>query len=331
MPDRSTNVECPDCDQMVLEKNMHRHYRRRHPGLDPARRMKEGKERRAIRRSPFDTDTSTWVPIVSVLAVTALLVIAGLIIYGMTRDDDKVPDSSPIRYTSSDGAIINGTFYYAGKSGAYTIYLFHDLGQDRHVWDGTARFFQSEGYNVVTVDLRGHGTSTNNVKDPTIRYDHRTMTDGDFAKIKEDVIGAQKWVTVGTDERTGKKNTDAGSEGAIVAVGTLGAVVFNQAARMAAQWGIDSGIYVDPVRDAYGIETYQASEDWGDVRPMMLLSGDGDSEVLRAVKVIADNRPENSITVTIPTSDRGVELFAHDDARYSALETFSNGFEIANS
>jgi pimeloyl-ACP methyl ester carboxylesterase len=321
-------IRCPDCGQNVLQKNLQRHYRRLHPGLDPRRRQRETKGHRDMRRSHGDVRSGLGVVVFGAFAVTAIVVLAAILVWDWAHPGSDDPETRDFFFAASDGAVINGTFYPSGTPGAYTIYLLHDLGEDRHVWDDYAEYLQLKGgYNVVAVDLRGHGTSIHNVKTPDITYDHRTMTDEDFLDMKYDLVGLQKWIT-GTTE--GRKNTDAGSEGAVVAVGTLGAVIFNQAARMAAQWGIDSGVYVDPVRGAYGIETVQASEDWGDVRPLMLLSSDGDSEVMLALQKIAENRPENAHVLTIEGNDRGAELFKYDPVRDLAMTTFADGFRIVD-
>ena len=159
MSDRSNRVECPDCSMMINEKNLTKHYRRRHPGLDPVARIREAREARIRRtRSPrFERTNSMVIGLLLVLGVALVIVTASLLVYSIFNEgSEAAPPGRTIFYAASDGAVINGTWYSSTEEGAETVYLIHDIGKDRTVWKDYAGHLQSEGYNVLAIDLRGH-------------------------------------------------------------------------------------------------------------------------------------------------------------------------------
>ena len=106
--------------------------------------------------------------------------ISGYFLYRSLDDGPGEIGPRTVFYTSEDGAIINATWYDTGEEGSPTVYLVHDIGQTREVWEVFAGNLRNKGYNVMAMDLRGHGESRMNVKDPDIYYDHETMEDQDF-------------------------------------------------------------------------------------------------------------------------------------------------------
>ena len=324
MPDSSIKVECPECGQPLLKKNVSKHYRRFHPGMDPRLRLRETGRTRP-RRLRFDTSLSPLIVTIFLILMLALVIIGGLVTYRLMNPTERIPNVRKFFFSSSDGAIINGTFYGTYRSGAHTFYLFHDLGQDRSVWDSYAMYLQGEGYNAVTVDLRGHGESVMNIKTPSKTYDHRTMPIREFLNMSFDLFGAYEWVQ---GSRDGKRNTDAGKFGMVVATGELGAIMFDQAAKMSRQW-IVSGAVLTPVLEAYGIDMYQVSWDWGGLRPLMLATSQYDGTSKLSLEKMADNRPENSRTILIEDFKSGYELMEFPLVRTMATETFIEGIRIS--
>lgn len=96
-----------------------------------------------------------------------------------------------------------GDFYPENSKKA--IILIHMYKQDRTSWDFLIPELRKEGYNILTIDLRGHGESTDVVKEPT-ENDFKSMASDlstaiDFLnknKINEiSVIGAELGANVG--------------------------------------------------------------------------------------------------------------------------------------
>jgi len=213
MTDSSKRIVCPDCDQELLQRNIRKHYNRSHPGLDPFKRMRESSVRRE-RSSRGGSGPSPAFLMFIAVSVALFLVIAGLITYSMLNKVDGQPETKNIWFAASDGAVINGTFYPSGEPGSHTIYLFHGLGEDRNAWGDLPRYYQKHGYNVVALDLRGHGESTKSIRSADIIYDHRQMTEADFQDMVYDLIGAKDWVQKGDVD--GIPNSDASEFGAVV-------------------------------------------------------------------------------------------------------------------
>lgn len=65
----------------------------------------------------------------------------------------------PVSVVSSDGTKLAGTFIDSGRSGSPTVILLHGLYQNRGRCLPYVPIYRSLGYNVLLVDLRGHGES----------------------------------------------------------------------------------------------------------------------------------------------------------------------------
>jgi len=65
--------------------------------------------------------------------------------------------SLPMQITTSDGLVLRGTLYSAPVRPAPGILMLHMENRDRSSWDLLAQRLQALGYEVLTVDLRGHG------------------------------------------------------------------------------------------------------------------------------------------------------------------------------
>src|SRR5215472_18903125 len=57
---------------------------------------------------------------------------------------------------SSDGTILKGTYFAAGKPGPGVL-LFHQSNRTRKSWDEVAAQLAAAGINTLTVDVRGYG------------------------------------------------------------------------------------------------------------------------------------------------------------------------------
>ncbi|MBN1539515.1 MAG: hypothetical protein JW939_05170 [Candidatus Thermoplasmatota archaeon] len=317
MSDRSGKLKCPDCSMMVSEKNLQKHYRKVHPGLDPAKRMKEerGSRKTHVRRRRSEVSKPVTIGIVLVLAVAIMIVVAVLLVYSILNDESEAATPGrTIFYAASDKVVINGTWYAASETGAETVYLIHDIGEDRTVWKGYATHLQSEGYNVLAIDLRGHGESLKSLISEDIKYDWTTMTHADLVLIKNDVQGALDWVH--GDDETGKPNTEAGKLSSFVGVGKGGLYAMN-AFSMLSREGVISGAVLSATLDCYGLDVPQVFEDWGDVRPILLAASEGDGTAKLAMDTILDRMEQDGETngegVFVPGSARGIKLLGNKE------------------
>lgn len=60
-------------------------------------------------------------------------------------------------FTAPDGLTLMGTYYGAAVRPAPTVLLLHMYGSNKEAWGRFAGSLQQTGYNVVAIDLRGHG------------------------------------------------------------------------------------------------------------------------------------------------------------------------------
>ncbi|MFH1637148.1 MAG: alpha/beta fold hydrolase [Candidatus Woesearchaeota archaeon] len=89
--------------------------------------------------------------------------------------------SKDVVMVADDQVGIIGTFYEGeSKKGAI---LLHMLGKDRKSWGSFPARLQEEGYNVISIDFRGHGQSG---------LDMGEFTDGDFNSMVKDVAAAKQ-------------------------------------------------------------------------------------------------------------------------------------------
>ena len=221
--------------------------------------------------------------------------------------------------------MINATWWDSGVEGSPTVYLVHDIGGSREQWSDLAKELVERGYNVLAMDLRGHGGSRLNIKDPDIYYDHRTMADADFMNISRDFYGAYRWVH--GDDLKGRPNTHAGELGGMIGIGKGGLLAFDRAWGMS-RTGMNSAVLISPLLNVYGMDVEQAAENWGDIRPIMTSSSEGNGNTLRALRAIEERTPEKGVHVVVGGSASGMELLDSPTVRKAAFRTLEDGFSL---
>ncbi len=324
---QTSKLKCPDCSIMIERKNITKHYRKMHPDLDPKRRLKETKVERP-RRVFKELPKSAIVGMVIALFVAIILIVVALFALSLFQEDDPTPNAPrEVFYTSSDGAVINGTFYSSAEIGASTIYLVHDVGDDRTVWNDYARELQGEGYNVLAIDLRGHGESLINIRSPEITYDWTTMDSTDMLGVELDLQGAYRWVH--GEDTEGNKNTDAGEMGSMIGVGRGGLLAFSQVARMSRDMFM-SAVILSPLLDVYSLDVFQLCENYGSVRPFMFAASEDDSVARLTYERVLDPRLEdgetNGVGVLVPGGNRGILLLEVDELKQRILDILEIGW-----
>ena len=232
-------------------------------------------------------------------------------------------------FTADDGAIINGTYYPALKPRSHTIYLIHDIGQDRTIWNDYALELQWEGYNVLAIDLRGHGESTLNLKSKDIVYDWTRMGPDDFLDIKKDMYAARRWVTENVKE-DGTRTTDASHMGAMIGIGRGGLYAFSQAAMMGPP-SIMATVIISPLIDVPSLDVVQSYWDYGSIRPFMLAASEGDTVAdiaFQRIFSIRDDYAENGIAIKVPGELVGIRLLENSHLKNAILNMFQEAWEL---
>jgi hypothetical protein len=331
MSDPSAKVKCPDCSMMLNRKNISKHYRRMHPGLDYYKSLRRVKEEPKVRRPRFEASNS-WISgaIVAIAVITMLVVGSLVIISFINPGGDSLIDRRTVFFSASDGAVINATWYQSSEAGSQTIYLIHDIGSDRTVWVDYAMELQSKGYNVMAIDTRGHGESTKSLLDPDYIYDYRVMSHYELEYVGLDIQAAYDWVH--GQDNSGEPNSDAGEDGAFIGIGKGGQYAMQEFWRMSRE-RIVAGCILSPTLDNYGLDVDQVFEDWGDIRPIIMARSEGDGTGKLAMDTILNRKyedgEENGIGIIVPGSNAGIHLLINKDLKEEILEVFESTWGIS--
>ncbi len=108
------------------------------------------------------------------------------------EEEIKKTKTKEISFTTKDRWLIYGDLYYAEKkSPEKAIVLLHQLGMDRKSYSGLIPVLQESfpDYDIVALDLRGHGKSTN-------LGSYSSFTAGDYRAMKNDLEGLKTYFSV---------------------------------------------------------------------------------------------------------------------------------------
>jgi pimeloyl-ACP methyl ester carboxylesterase len=114
-----------------------------------------------------------------------------------------------VRFTTSDGIVIEGTMYAAGQK-APTLLCLHQWRSDRASFAALAGMLQKEGFSVLTIDMRGYGGSTKTEAGKNVRPDRKAQQDIEAAML---FLRKQSSVDAG---RIGLVGASYGSSNAII-------------------------------------------------------------------------------------------------------------------
>jgi pimeloyl-ACP methyl ester carboxylesterase len=113
----------------------------------------------------------------------------------IVNDDNNNPTSATVggqrvSFLTDDKVLIVGTYYApqtTATSSANAIILLHMLGHNRNDWNGFASTLSNKtnGYAILSIDLRGHGESTSQNGNTILSF--QSFTPDDFNKMVMDV------------------------------------------------------------------------------------------------------------------------------------------------
>jgi alpha-beta hydrolase superfamily lysophospholipase len=238
-----------------------------------------------------------------------------------TENANAEPRTEDVYFSASDGIVIHATFYSSSEPGSPTAYLVHDIGEDRSVWDDYSKYLQSNGYNVMALDMRGHGESvdTLNISNPTVSWED--MGKDEFLRFGLDLDAAYEWVQGSKDN--GDPHTDAGPNGFMVGVAKGGLFALTKIVNMSRE-GMMAAAIISPTLDCYRLDVEQVFEDYGDIRPIMLIASEGDGTGNLAMNTILerklDDGEHNGIGVIMEGSKKGMVLIEDQELRSEILK-----------
>lgn len=125
-----------------------------------------------------------------------------------TDIEDKpviLEDSVDLSLRTQDAKLVKATFY-ANSNSDKGLVLVHQFAKDKSSWTVWAKIFQKT-HNVIAIDLRGHGESSDNYSE---------FEDEDFLDMRLDVEAAQAFL-----ERKGIDKTKISYIGASIGANTV--------------------------------------------------------------------------------------------------------------
>ncbi len=158
-----------------------------------------------------------------------------------------------VSFSTSDGLTIKGTFYPANSKN--TVILVHQRGMDRTAYLDLPVLLQKEGFNVLAIDMRGHGESKNGL-------DLNTMQDLDYANIAFDLEAAVKYF---------KETKQLGGKLFVVGSSVSSNIVLNYGASN----NVAGVVLLSPSWNYFNVVT---SDSAGSISiPVLIIAGKGDS------------------------------------------------------
>ena len=204
--------------------------------------------------------------------------------------------AAPIQLQSSDGVALAAEHDGSGKNG---VVLVHGKGGSNADWAAIVGRLSAGGFNVVALDLRGHGGSAG-----------APLAEDDFPKMTADVDAAVGWLR---------------SHGAET-VGVIGAELGANVALNAASdnTGIDNLLLLSPGLNHDGVKVGAAIAAYGK-RPLLLVAGASDTMASKAATILADKTVGPKHLELPDTSAKGPRLLTSVPDLESLVISWLNG------
>lgn len=150
----------------------------------------------------------------------------------------KMTDQEEVTLNTKDGFTLKGTYYHSSSQKG--IILLHMLQRDRSDWSSFASKLKDNGFNVLSIDSRGHGKSSG---------DWQKFTDTEFNGMVNDVEASLNFLKE-------KGNNSIGIVGASIGANTaLNAAVSNQS-------NLKTIVLLSPGLDYHGVKIKQTSSEF---------------------------------------------------------------------
>jgi dienelactone hydrolase len=234
------------------------------------------------------------------------------------------PFSYKFKLTSADGTPLGAIYYPAQRSAAPVVLLVHEKGRLGKDFEdgieglkdrGLADFLQSQGYAVLEVDLRGHGSNPRKeigLRDsPLLVHDLQAAYQFLVDRHNREEINLAKFGVVALGEGANVVTAWAATPGGAVSsegrISDLGALVL-----------------ISPVAEGFGLRFGPALATVAPRIPVLLLAGERDAASLNPVKdaqpIVA--RQRQSKIEFFPTSLHGYKLLRFQPKVPEAIVAF---------
>lgn len=188
---------------------------------------------------------------------------------------------------TEDNIGIKATFYKGSKDSA-SIILLHMLDRNRNDWNEFARKLQNIGYNVISIDLRGHGESSLNWK---------SFSETDFNSMVLDVKSAKSFL----------RNQGVDNKIAIIGASIGANIALNYAIQ---DEEIETIIMLSPGLNYRGVKTEETIKQFKN--PVLIVVSEDDSYSADSSKRL-NSLSKNSVLKIYQGLEHGTRLFGKTD------------------
>lgn len=213
-----------------------------------------------------------------------------------------VATAGDVQLKTADGVTLHAVEYGAGPNG---VVLVHDKGRSAADWSWFAERLAGNGFHVVALDLRGHGTS----KPPEL------LTDADYPKMVADVTAAVTWLNGRGASKVALIGDKLGANLAIVAG--------------ADDMHVTNVIALSPGLNVAGVTPSSAVEKYGE-RPLMLVVSAEDSYAVRSGALLEEKAKGLKHLEMLEGAGSGVKMLNKAPALEPAMIAWLNGTFFQN-
>ena len=219
--------------------------------------------------------------------MTAILLISCTQQYSKTDGKITAKNVIDVDLKTEDNINIKATFYKGDKE-MPSIILLHMLDRDRNDWNEFAIQLQSLGYNVISIDLRGHGESS---------LSWSSSSDTDFNKMTLDVKAAKNFLV----------SNDIGSDIVIIGASIGANVALNYAVK---DNSIKTIILLSPGLSYRGVKTEETIKLFK--HPILIVAAEGDTYSADSSRAL-NSLSKNSVLKIYQGLEHGTSLFGKTD------------------
>ncbi|MBI4009727.1 MAG: alpha/beta fold hydrolase [Candidatus Aenigmarchaeota archaeon] len=201
--------------------------------------------------------------------------------------------SEQVSFKAEDGFEVVGSFY---KSTSDTgVILLHMLNRNRSDWNAFAGQLNKEGYNVLSIDLRGHGQS---LKKGGRTVEWQTFSAKDFNDMILDVKAAKEFL-----EQKG-----------ISKISLIGASIGANIALNYATEDIEikTTVLLSPGLDYRGVKIDDNVRDYGN-RPMLIVASEDDEYSATSSKTMSESAAGKKELKIYADAGHGTKMFSNTD------------------
>jgi dienelactone hydrolase len=207
------------------------------------------------------------------------------------------PEGERVKLKTEDGFTIIGTYYVPAGEKLPSLILLHMLGRTRSDWEQFAKRLKKEGYAVLSIDLRGHGESTDQKgKDRS----YRDFSEEEWRDTVKDIQAATKFLRR-------KKEIDPDKISIIGA--SIGANLALNYADLDKK--IRALVLLSPGLNYRGVKTKEAVKRYG-ARPVLLVASKDDRGSFNAIDELGKLAKGNKKLVKYKKAGHGTRMFGKE-------------------